>query len=279
MRQPLNLARRPFRNERLPTLVLLIGLVVLLGLSVRHALAARDLLPERTSGVDGELVALEQKVARLRTDAARLRTRSASDEALREWAVIRDLVDRRAFSWSELLGRLEEVAPPGIRLVSIAPAGADGEIEVAVTAVGESVEDGLELLQALQNGQEFKEPFLSSVSEASERIDFAYTMIYEPGPTAAVGDPGEPAVDEEHRRAAADREQPDGESAGGTEETVLEDGPEDAAPDDRTEGVALEDAFDDTGLEGDPEGSELGDQAEDAELEEAPPSSPTGVKR
>jgi Tfp pilus assembly protein PilN len=185
VRRPLNLARQPFRNERLPTLVLLLGCAVLLGLSVRHAVAARDLLPERTAGVDGELVALEQEVARLRTEAARLRTRSASEQALREWAVIRDLVDRRAFSWSELLGRLEEVVPAGIRLVSIAPTGTDGEVEVAVTAVGEAVEDGLEFLEALQKGEEFREPFLSSVAEASEGIGFSYTMIYVPAATAS----------------------------------------------------------------------------------------------
>ena len=98
MSRPLNLASRPFRNERLPTVLLAVGCVALLGLGVRHALAARDLLPERTAGVDGELVALEEEVARLRSEAARLRTRSASTEALREWAVVRDLVDRRAFS-------------------------------------------------------------------------------------------------------------------------------------------------------------------------------------
>ena len=229
MRRPLNLARRPFRNERLPTLVLLIGLVVLLGLSVRHALAARDLLPERTSGVDGELVALEQEVARLRTDAARLRTRSASDEALREWAVIRDLVDRRAFSWSELLGRLEEVVPPGIRLVSIAPAGADGEIEVAVTAVGESVEDGLELLQALQKGPEFKGPFLSSVSEASEGIDFAYTMVYVPGSRSSEGGPDAVDSDEGPERAAAEGQGP-GAPEDEPEDTAFEGEPDATSP-------------------------------------------------
>lgn len=180
MRRPLNLARQPFRNERLPTLVLLLGCVVLLGLSVHHALAARDLLPERTSGVDGELVALEAEVVRLRAETDRLRTGGVPSEALQEWAVVRDLVDRRAFSWSELLGHLEEVVPADVRLLSIAPQGSEGRIEVRFRAIGRTVADGLELLQALQGREEFREPFLTTVVESNEGIDLSYTVDYAP---------------------------------------------------------------------------------------------------
>jgi Tfp pilus assembly protein PilN len=252
VKRPLNLARHPFRNERLPTLLFLLGCAVLLGLSVRHAVAARDLLPERTAGVDGELVTLEQEVARLRSEAESLRTRSASEQALREWAVIRDLVDRRAFSWSELLGRLEGVVPAGIRLVSIAPSGAHGEIEVAVGAVGEAVEDGLEFLKALQKGREFKEPFLSSVSEGAEGIDFSYTMIYEPGPRASGKEPGRPAPDEEPGRAAVDPGQAAAGSAGKTDEMALGDDPEDAELGNGPEGGPPEIGPEHPALEGEP---------------------------
>jgi len=189
--RPLNLASRPFRNERLPTLLLAIGCVLLLGLSVRHAVAARDLLPARTAGVDGELVALEDEVARLRSEAAELRTRSASTEALQEWAVLRDLVDRRAFSWSALLGHLEPVVPANIRLVSIAPAAARGRLEVSVSAIGRSVQDGLDFLEALQQSPHFEAPFLSSVTEASAGIDFAFTMDYVPEPAPAASGDGQ----------------------------------------------------------------------------------------
>ena len=185
MSRPLNLASRPFRNERLPTLLLAIGCVLLLGLSVRHALAARDLLPARTAGVDGELVAIEDEVARLRSEAAELRTRSASTEALQEWAVLRDLVDRRAFSWSALLGHLEPVVPANIRLVSIAPATARGRLEVSVSAIGRSVQDGLDFLEALQQSPHFEASFLSSVTEANTGIDFAFTTNYVPEPELA----------------------------------------------------------------------------------------------
>jgi Tfp pilus assembly protein PilN len=184
--RPLNLATRPLRNERLPTAILAVACLVLVGLTVRHAFAVRDLLPERTAAVDGELVALEQEVARLRAEFRELQTRSATPEALEEWAVVRGLVDRRAFSWSELLAHLEEVVPPNVRLTSIAPAGEEGQVELTVQAVARSVDDGLAFLEALQRKDVFQDPFLTSVNEVNDEIDVPYTMTYVP--TAAPPD-------------------------------------------------------------------------------------------
>jgi hypothetical protein len=52
---------------------------------------------------------------------------------------------------------------------------------VRVRAVGQTVGDGLELLQALQDREEFREPFLTSVVETNQGVDLSYTMSYVPG--------------------------------------------------------------------------------------------------
>jgi len=179
---PLNLARRPLRNERLPTLLLTLGCVALVAVSVRHALTARDLLPERTAAVDGELVSLEEEMAQLRRESAELRRRSASPDQLEEWAAVRTLVDRRAFSWSALLGSLEEIMPAGVRLASVAPTGRGGKIELSLRAVGRSVAAGHEFLDVLQDSTEFREPFLESVGETVDGVEFQFTVGYAPAP-------------------------------------------------------------------------------------------------
>ena len=184
MRRPLNLARRPFRNERLPTLLLVLGCVVLLAVSVRHAFAVRDLLPERTSTIDGELVAVEEEVARLRNESDELRGRSASTQSREEWAAVRELVDRRTFSWTTLLAALEETVPAEVRLLSIAPAGERGQVELTLRAIGGTVEDGLGFLDALLAREEFQEPFLTSVAERDDGVEFSYTMLYVARPRA-----------------------------------------------------------------------------------------------
>jgi Tfp pilus assembly protein PilN len=178
---PLNLARRPFRNDRLPTVALALGCLLLLAVSVRQAMAVRDVLPGRAGRVDAELVPLVAKVARLRAQAAELRRESASPDALQEWAAIRDLVDRRTFSWSALLACLEETMPAGVRLRSIAPGGKSGQLEVGLRAVGRTEADGYAFLAALQKRPEFANAFLDSVSETPDGIALHYTMRYAPG--------------------------------------------------------------------------------------------------
>lgn len=183
MSRPLNLARRPVRNERLPTLLLVVGCAALLVFSVGHAVAARDVLPGRTTNVEREVVTLEGEIERLRVESAELARQSAPSAALREWAVVRGLVDGRAFSWTGLLATLEAIMPPGIRLVTVDPREHEGRVELTVSAIGHSVEDGLAFLKALQGSREFPDAFLTSVSESPQGIEFSYTMRYLPGAT------------------------------------------------------------------------------------------------
>jgi Tfp pilus assembly protein PilN len=168
------------RNDRLPTLLLVTGCLVLAGVTARHLVMARNLLPERTSPVDGELVALEEELGRLRREARTLGGHDVSPEALEEWAAVRRLVEHRTFAWSVLMANLEETTPPGIRLVSIAPSGEAGNLEVTLTAAGRRVEDGLEFLEALQAREEFQEPFLNSVSDSEGEISFSFSVGYAP---------------------------------------------------------------------------------------------------
>lgn len=180
MKGPLNLASRPLRNERLPALLFGLAAAALLGVTVKHVLLVREVLPGRASKVDREVVVLEQEIRSLREEASRLGAARQAPPALKEWTALRELVDRRAFSWTALFGSLEEVLPPGIRLVSIAPEPRAGSIALDITAVGRSVEDGLALLRALQQRGEFADVFLSSVGDGSDGAEFSYTMSYVP---------------------------------------------------------------------------------------------------
>jgi Tfp pilus assembly protein PilN len=177
---PLNLARRPFRNERLPTLVLAFGCLVLAGGSVRHALIARDLMPGRARDVEGRLAVLEKEIEGLRAESADLQGLAAPPEALKEWAAVKRLVDRRAFSWTGLFGALEEALPPGVRLVSVSPRDDGGRIELALVAVGRRDQDALALLSGLQSHAEFEGAFLERWSDGSDGVDISCTVRYAP---------------------------------------------------------------------------------------------------
>lgn len=194
MNGALNLARRPFRNERLPTLLLALGSLAAGGLTVRHALVARDLLPGRAMNVEREAVALETELGRLRAEAQRLAGDEAPAPAVKEWAAVKELVDRRAFSWTRLFADLETALPSGIRLVGVAPQAEKGALVLALSARGREVDDALALLEALQNHPHFRGAALDAYQEAQDGLDIQCRVVYAPPPAAPRADaPAGPA--------------------------------------------------------------------------------------
>jgi hypothetical protein len=187
MRRGLNLASRPFRNETLPAVLLGSAAAALLGLTVYHGFVIRSLLPGRSSARHAELDRLERKVARLRTEAE-LSESAPPAPVLAEWRALEELVDRRRFSWTELLATLEETLPLGVRLISISPAVSRGEVDLDLTATARSIDDGLALVSRFQEREEFDEVRPLSRSDTESGQSFHYTMQYRP----PAGDGGRP---------------------------------------------------------------------------------------
>lgn len=197
MRRPLNLASRPFRNETLPALGFGLACVVLLALTVQHVLALRRILPGRDSELHKEVAVLEQEQVRLRAEARDLRGPRPAPTVLAHWALVKDLVDRRTFWWSDLLVRLEETLPPRTRLVSIAPMVKEGQVRLEITAVVRSTDAGLELGRVLEKRIEFRDVRPASISSTKEGDEeFRYTMRYAPpAPGTPAASPAKGAQD------------------------------------------------------------------------------------
>ncbi len=182
MSTPLNLSRYPFRNERLPTLLLSVAGLFLLAATVRHGFVAWNLMPGRAGDVESRASALEAELASLSAEAAELQRLAPPPETIGEWAAVQGLVDLRAFSWTGLFTSLEEALPPGVRLVSVSPQpGAEG-MELALTAVGRGGEDALALLQSLQAHRDFEGAFLDGWREGQNGVDIGCTVRYAPKP-------------------------------------------------------------------------------------------------
>jgi Tfp pilus assembly protein PilN len=205
----LNLAGRPFRNERLAETLFAVGSVALLAVTAWHALVIRDLLPARTSELHREVAALQQEEARLREEARSLRTEAPPAPILAEWNLVKELVDRRAFSWTGLFARLEDVIPRDVRLTSISPSVRKGQVELDVNAVVRAPEAGWEFVRVLESGGDFYDVYPRSEADR----EFTYSMRYRPqersepmGPPAPAESPSAPAP----AQAPAEREAPAG---------------------------------------------------------------------
>jgi hypothetical protein len=175
---PLNLARRPLRNDRLATVLLAAACVLLGALTVRHAIVAYGLRSGGSRDVEGEVVALEREIGRLRAESAALKRTGAPADQLKEWVAIKALVDRRAFSWTGLFAALEKALPSTVRLVAVAPTSSEGPTFLTLSAFGQTMDDPIALIRALQMSPEFEAPFLDSATPGPDGVQINCTVRY-----------------------------------------------------------------------------------------------------
>ena len=180
--RPLNFASQPFRNERLPAVLFGTASALLVGITVYHALVVRTLLPARTSKLHTEVAALEGELDRLRAESRTLQApKPPSKENIAEWNVLKDLVDRRTFSWTGLFSRLEKVLPRNVRLVSIAPDVKAGQVVLDIIAVSQPPQAGLGLVGLLEQRPEFEDVIPLTRTEKDGGLgEYNYTMRYLP---------------------------------------------------------------------------------------------------
>lgn len=71
---------------------------------------------------------------------------------------LNDLFYRKAFSWTGVFADLEQVMPPGLHVVSIAPeTQPNGDLSIKLTVAGESRERALDLVRKMEGSQRFQQ--------------------------------------------------------------------------------------------------------------------------
>jgi Tfp pilus assembly protein PilN len=161
-----NLSTRPFYNERVVQLWLL-----LLGVIVAAATVFNIVRVIRYSQTDTELASQasrdESSAAELREEARRLRgsvdlqqIELASIEARQANA----LIDRRTFSWTALFNQFEATFPDDVRIAAVRPMiDEKGALVLTIDVVARSVDDVDELIRNLEAAGSFSN--LLSVEE------------------------------------------------------------------------------------------------------------------
>jgi hypothetical protein len=165
-----NLATRPFYNDRLVRVVL--GLVTI----VAAALTAYNVsevirLRSRDAEVRRQSDAAEREAARLQAEARRIRQTINRDQLAAVQVAAQEanqLIDQRAFSWTDLFNQFERTLPPEVRISTVTPqVDPSGRMIVAVTVVSRRVEDLDRFIDALEKTGAFQS-VLSRQEEAQE---------------------------------------------------------------------------------------------------------------
>jgi hypothetical protein len=139
-----NLATRPFYNERLVRVVLIVALVSVAAWTAVNLISLYSL--SRRGTMFGEVIGTETaKAATARSEAQALRATLDGAEVAsmsRAAAEANQLIAHRAFSWTSLFDRFELTLPPDVRLVHVQPqVDQEGRLLVAMTVISKSVED------------------------------------------------------------------------------------------------------------------------------------------
>jgi Tfp pilus assembly protein PilN len=181
MRGPLNLASRPFRNEVLPALLLGAGGFLLLVATIVHGVVLWSVAKGGRHARVAEIQSLEKEEASLRLEIAQVPKAHPTAANLAEWRILKELVDRRSYSWTGIFSRLEEILPPGVRIGSLAPKVEKGQMVLEIDGYCQSPELGLEFLRRLQKDGDFKDVYpLSATSGVRPDSQFRYVMTYLP---------------------------------------------------------------------------------------------------
>ena len=204
-----NLSTRPFYNERAVHMALIVAAILVVAATVFNV--SRIL---RYSSSDTRLATQasrdEARAADLRQQAARLRASVDPKQVELASAGARqanELIDRRTFSWTELLNRFETTLPDEVRITSVRPrVDRDKRILLRVNVVARGVDDVMEFMENLEATGAFQD--VSPVEDHFDEQGQLQTTL-EMGYMPAAGKPGrEKAAEEKAAAEPADAEKP-----------------------------------------------------------------------
>jgi Tfp pilus assembly protein PilN len=146
-----NLSTRPFYNDRIVTAAIAVATVIVLVASIVNVTRLVNLSSKR-SEIRSRLEADTQEATRVRAEAEALQGRVDRVTLARLATSAREanqLIDQRTFSWTSLLGQLEDTLPPDVRLTAISPQADRGTFRVALAVVARDLNDVDAFIDAL----------------------------------------------------------------------------------------------------------------------------------
>lgn len=148
-----NLSTRPFYNDRAVRAAIGAVALVALGLTIFNAVQAWRL--QSRNRELGQSVQQNELQARELRQKAQVIRQALNKEQL-EWVQsaareANELIDRRAFSWTQLLNQFQITLPADVRIAAVQPQiDPDGRMLVAVTVFSRRVEDLDAFIDALE---------------------------------------------------------------------------------------------------------------------------------
>lgn len=157
MRTNINLSKRPFTNHRLFWIVLVavyfvsLWLMLLIVTEKSRVIVRADELRQRIDGQKQLALEAAKEQERRKKEQTKV---VVTDEQAVQLAAARQLIQRKVFSWNQIIGDIEEYVPKNTRIMSIkvdeiANTTEDAMARVQVKAVGTTASEMTEMMDNL----------------------------------------------------------------------------------------------------------------------------------
>lgn len=164
-----NLATRPFYNERLVSLLLVVITLVVIALTLFNVTRLTS-LSSRRSELRAQMNADEAEAAKIRAGAVAVQN-SVDRNTLQNLAgstrLANTLIGARTFSWTTFFGYIETAIPYDVRLTAVTPEVEKDELRVSMLLLGRRAEDIERFARALEATGAFYD-VLPSVADRTE---------------------------------------------------------------------------------------------------------------
>jgi Tfp pilus assembly protein PilN len=185
----LNLSSRPYRDERSFIAVVVVSSLLIAFLTLMNFDAWYRYRNE-TQSTRAKIAALENQAEQERARAEvlnqKLRTVDVKKLALQTQFANAQLAER-AFSWSELLDRLERVLPDYVRIESISPAfDQTGIVHLTMQCVARDSDGLVKTLNQMNRESYFSNPFPDHEDHTEAGYRFNISVDYRPSFTRLV---------------------------------------------------------------------------------------------
>jgi Tfp pilus assembly protein PilN len=179
----LNLASRPFRDYRPYVGVVVVSSLLIAFLTLTNFDTWYRYRNE-TKATRGKIAMLERQIEdeQRQTDAVNQRLRSVDLKLLALQAQYANArLAERAFSWSELLDRLEHVLPDDVRIESVSPSfSKDGTVHLSMSCVAKTGQGMPTTLDRFNRNLNFSSAFPNNEDHTDQGYRFTLGVDYHP---------------------------------------------------------------------------------------------------
>jgi type IV pilus assembly protein PilN len=193
MRLDVNLATRPYEDTRQfwlrwgagIALVIIITLALLSETAIGWYYAHQD--REMIAKIQAQIASRDQERSLAQATLNKPENRSIRDRS----QFLNELIERKAFSWTQIFAELEKVMPARLHVVSIHPElDENGELEIKLVVAGESADKAIELVRHMEQSPRFRQPQITSQNSQTgtqtpgDNVEFGITAGYVPATPA-----------------------------------------------------------------------------------------------